>query len=959
MEKYIKKFDNANLVVFSMELNYSETKQQKQMIYPKGYNTFTVKTPHNQRIDGCKSGMCLRMGTEYENDKFIILIDVDNKTKTLNDGTIEHNGYDLWKLWNIKTDTPSETTPSGGKHYYFYVNSDEYKYLKGGKTTMIYNDQIYAVDYKFKNQLSTIAPSYYMKNDVKMSYKCDNHFIYNTAKIEHLPQIIFDTIKTKQQVKHAYFGGKRTATLNDDNEKFTIGYTKEQIEPLLKFIGKVEDFERYRNLGFIVKNLNHKDGLALFTNWCRPYSKFDENQIIKDWNYHKCAPNMTLDALYKLIKQDHMEGYETVIPQVIEKRLFDTIKFKSHYLSDDEMVVSEIDKFMTVKNQFNDNGDFIPASDTKFLNFISPYGTGKTKLLIKLFEDYDMDEISILMITYRRTLAMEQQRVFYQFGFKNYLDGVYDADKQIIQLDSIDKIKGKYDMIIIDEIESVLAHLTGGTINKKGLYKSEHVYGKLCEIIRDATKVITMDGDFDNRSYSFINSFGCNSIILENEYKPKGKTFHIVKSNVDFNDILIKHIKQDKKVVICCMSCDDCLKYEKQLTMAFPKKTIMQYSSKSDDKTTTNCFKDVNAEWVKCDILIYSPSIESGIDFNVKHFDNLFVVYSGFSTCPRGLNQMMNRVRNYNDNNVYCLFDRLFQSGVHYTYTDICEYYKCIVERELTNFDKLYCYNLLEQDNSHSDFYNIFVQTAQERGHTVIECETTNKKVKNPSAVMHYIANAKNITHMEYEEMKATQKHSGLIASDKWAIEKYQYSVKFGIDIDETNIKDVFNKKSVFDNYTYLMDEHNIDAFKNHEEGEMIFTVEKKIKLTKCVENIITSLGFANMFDTAIIQLDIDEAMPYVERYHKLTHTTKKVKENTKSEIGAINSILKQWGICISMKKDTHKTINGKREHICFYSINHIMDRYIQNRIATGSVWHDKHNHFEFKSKPSEIELIE
>ena len=85
-----------------------------------------------------------------------------------------------------------------------------------------------------------------------------------------------------------------------------------------------------------------------------------------------------------------------------------------------------------------------------------------------------------MFITYRQTLARDIMKNFGKLGFKNYLDAaenpaVWEAPKLIIQIDSLMRLwsesegsfKKAYDMIIIDESESLLAHIDGKTMEKK------------------------------------------------------------------------------------------------------------------------------------------------------------------------------------------------------------------------------------------------------------------------------------------------------------------------------------------------------------------------------------------------------------------------------------------------------------------------------------------------------------
>ncbi len=113
----------------------------------------------------------------------------------------------------------------------------------------------------------------------------------------------------------------------------------------------------------------------------------------------------------------------------------------------------------------------------------SRYGSGKTTYLQRLIKARNPERV--LFITYRQTLARDIMKNFGKLGFKNYLhahdeSSVWNSKRLIVQLDSLmqvlrkndkflieGKFQLKYDMIILDESESLLAHLDENTMQKK------------------------------------------------------------------------------------------------------------------------------------------------------------------------------------------------------------------------------------------------------------------------------------------------------------------------------------------------------------------------------------------------------------------------------------------------------------------------------------------------------------
>ena len=97
----------------------------------------------------------------------------------------------------------------------------------------------------------------------------------------------------------------------------------------------------------------------------------------------------------------------------------------------------------------------------------------------------------------------------------------------------------KYDLIIIDEIESILSHFDAPTF--KGT--SRDVFNWMSEIIKNSNKMIVLDGDIKNRTHNFLNYFG-NSINIHNTIKINKKKLTITTDTNKYYNSIIDDIKQ-------------------------------------------------------------------------------------------------------------------------------------------------------------------------------------------------------------------------------------------------------------------------------------------------------------------------------------------------------------------------------------------------------------------------------
>ena len=163
---------------------------------------------------------------------------------------------------------------------------------------------------------------------------------------------------------------------------------------------------------------------------------------------------------------------------------------------------------------------FMEGVDEKSLVVRSRYGSGKTTFLKRLMQERNPERV--LFITYRQKLARDVMRNFSELGFANYLDSyenpsVWNSPRLIVQLDSLWNVLNKndsyiatekfnlhYDMVILDESESLLSHFDEKAIEGKEI----KTWGLFDEILKHSNKTVWMDGDISERTLSLATSYG-------------------------------------------------------------------------------------------------------------------------------------------------------------------------------------------------------------------------------------------------------------------------------------------------------------------------------------------------------------------------------------------------------------------------------------------------------------------
>ena len=470
------------------------------------------------------------------------------------------------------------------------------------------------------------------------------------------------------------------------------------------------------------------------------------------------------------------------------------------------------------------NYDFIYPyyQQNKVLAIKSPYGTGKTQFLAKLFEQLPTDK-SILFITPRVSLSYTQLKSFphfYHYQNKTITE-ITNAKQLIIQLDSIYKLDNtnttnkilinnsklfvkyqtpkeqptdthiKYDIIALDEIESLLYHLSFNKINNRNIFK---ILSNLCH---DSDKIIALDGDFSNRSHHFLQNILTNNqqiAILENTYKPSPKHFIFTNNQGEYYKDIDDALNDKKKIVIICLTLETSEYFYSRYS---DKYKVIIHNSIQNDKAGLS---DVNEHW-KCDLLIYTSTIETGCDHNTPWFDNCYIVLSDKGTTPRALMQMNYRVRHFANSNVL-----VYNNGVPFYEFQIPYQFQEVKESlfkqfqndrgELNTLDTILCYNEVETLNKNY-FITIFTQMIINKGHTYEYRRTDkpqNSKIK--SDIYNEIANADNITsETEYngivELLKQGKLNNQGMRSCYCTIKKYIVAKLWSLNIETINIDDV------------------------------------------------------------------------------------------------------------------------------------------------------------------------
>jgi len=588
----------------------------------------------------------------------------------------------------------------------------------------------------------------------------------------------------------------------------------------------------------------------------------------------------------------------------------------------------------------------------KTLSIKSAYGSGKTHYLKSILSKYPAKTKRVLYVSYRCSLADDFNKNMSNFNFVDYRQDVKNLTKcnrVIVQLESINKLfvetddgfeVPQYDLIILDEVESLLRHLQSSTF--QGLAKQKFQF--LCHIIEESKRMICLDGDLSDRAMDFINEFG-QSINIVNSIKINQKKFYIKKNRAEYTKMIHFDLQDNKKIVICSLSAKECKFYNEYIKEQFPDLNIGCYYSKTNDEELQD-LKNVNV-WAEKDVVIYSPKVESGVDFSVKdHFHSLYAIICPKSSTSNAFLQMCSRVRNFQTNDIYILNENIkpvFNAEL-YDYEDIEDgLYKdidlnCDIVRSEKNgriyynlspniYNKIFIHNKLETINNNSYFFTCLFNTCQKKGHTLIDLDEEKEKV-NDNSISHIqeLIQAEDITQEIFDTILRLQETGKASRVQKLQIERYMLKHLLGINTlnssDDTQIQKLKQNvtKTRMDNYAIVSNFNNLPKQKNIDDND------KKLKIRKLniVRDILQTLQLhvyedesfysASELQPNMTELYEHEIFSSLKDSKILFNVDKKnhldPKATLKKSVSYVNVILQEY--CIQIQTKQFK-VKGKK----------------------------------------------
>lgn len=512
---------------------------------------------------------------------------------------------------------------------------------------------------------------------------------------------IIKTIKIKDEIIDI---DETIDELNDDDIIKIDNDKKTLIVKLLNILSvdRLDDYNKWIRVVMLCKNYNLKKEVVEIS---KKSNKYDSNslKIINNiFRLKKHNKELKIGTLIMWCKEDD----EISTGDILTDNFNNKMKLKINNI-DDYLLKNYKDTYdITINSKYIDDKSIniicnkIITDDVRTIFLHSPTDTGKTTAINAIINKYTdnftdgIEHVNILSIVSRRSMIATHLDSFKTLKLTSYRNSHAFTNKYISSMehlyyyyDSTD-----YQIVILDEINSLLSYLYSSTFEGKRL----QCYVNLCKIIKFADIIICCDSNMTSIVHAFIDknpSFFGKVFKLRNIVKNKTKlkmTIYnskckslIAKLNY-YCKMFIDDIKKNKSVIIFSDSkiitdllYDILKKYNNSEDYFFKINSIWGTPAEIENFNTIFINKCV----------IISPKIVYGLNILIK-YENVYCFYK-YTMAEKSMSgleyhQQYSRTRNAKHIHIFDM-NSYYESSYNY-YINFDDH----IKKEFWIFDKKY-----------------------------------------------------------------------------------------------------------------------------------------------------------------------------------------------------------------------------------------------------------------------------
>ena len=291
----------------------------------------------------------------------------------------------------------------------------------------------------------------------------------------------------------------------------------------------------------------------------------------------------------------------------------------------------------------------------------SPMGTGKTELIGHVRDRMRRRlgrEPRILVLSHRVALA---QNLADRLGITNYNTAsqseLLQADALTITPNSLRRLQHAghrimpYDAVVLEESEQQLAHIVGKTLDGP---KGVSVHSILQYLIKNAEYVLALDAHAGRLTYGFLKKLRPETKFIENTFRPTKRVMKLYSDIEQIRHQIDMMVSvADKPVVVACdrrATVDELYNFFRR--KCDPGKVRHIYRDNSRHVDTKTFVANINHELEELKMLIYSPSLGTGVDIQVE-VQAVFGIFMGSILTHEEMLQMLGRCRRVEETHVF------------------------------------------------------------------------------------------------------------------------------------------------------------------------------------------------------------------------------------------------------------------------------------------------------------------
>lgn len=287
----------------------------------------------------------------------------------------------------------------------------------------------------------------------------------------------------------------------------------------------------------------------------------------------------------------------------------------------------------------------------------SAMGTGKTHAMVEQLRNTE----TFALVGHRNGL-LRQTANKVGARFLNDEKDIKLNENFAFCVDSILKLPINYwtgRTIVMDEVEAVISHtLIGSTVKKYRGNILSRLIAAINQACKTGGKVIAMEADITDITIQFFSNLCKQNIeLVQNEYNPSSWNVRLIKgeSKKAF-PLIMDAIENGEKIAVAADSNEQATILGRIINRKFPDiKTLYvnQQTSSQEDVRAFLTNPDRYLEQNHIQVLIYTPTFESGGDISCYKFDQMFGLFTFLST--RSQLQLLGRVRTETVRTVTCM----------------------------------------------------------------------------------------------------------------------------------------------------------------------------------------------------------------------------------------------------------------------------------------------------------------